>query len=138
MFVDEPALGLHARAQRDFLRFIDERVATRCQVLYSTHSPFMVQTGKLERVRLVADRGGQDGTMVTADIRSADPDTLIPVQGALGYDLIQHLLQGRIVSSPRDSSDFTYLTVISNFLKEQGGRTSWTSAGRSRPWGAPE
>jgi putative AbiEii toxin of type IV toxin-antitoxin system/AAA ATPase-like protein len=124
VLLDEPALGLHPRAQRDFLRFIDERVAKRCQVLYSTHSPFMVQTGKLERVRLVEDRGAQEGTKVTAEIAGADRDTLIPVQGALGYDLVQHLLRGPDSLLVEGASDFTYLTVISNFLKEQGGRTS--------------
>jgi AAA domain, putative AbiEii toxin, Type IV TA system len=124
VLLDEPALGLHPRAQRDFLRFIDERVAIRCQVLYSTHSPFMIQTGKLERVRLVEDRGGQEGTRVTPEISAADPDTLIPVQGALGYDLVQSLLRGPHGLLVEGASDFTYLTVISNFLKAQGGRTS--------------
>jgi hypothetical protein len=124
VLLDEPALGLHPRAQRDFLRFIDERVATRCQVLYSTHSPFMVPNGRLERVRLVEDMGGQEGTRVTPEISAADPDTLIPVQGALGYELVHHLLGGRHSLLVEGTSDFTYLTVISNFLREQGG---WTS-----------
>jgi hypothetical protein len=124
VLLDEPALGLHPRAQRDFLRFIDERVATRCQVLYSTHSPFMVQTGKLQRVRLVEDKGGQVGTTVTPEISAGDPDTLIPLQGALGLDLVRHLLRGPQSLLVEGASDFTYLTVISNFLKQQGGRTS--------------
>jgi hypothetical protein len=124
VLLDEPGLGLHPRAQRDFLRFIDERVAKRCQVLYSTHSPFMVQTGKLERVRLVEDKGGQEGVKVTAEMRTASPDTLIPVQGALGYDLVQYLLRGPHSLLVEGASDFTYLTVISSFLKEQSGRTS--------------
>jgi hypothetical protein len=124
VLLDEPALGLHPRAQRDFLRFIDERVATRCQVLYSTHSPFMVPNGKLEQVRLVEDAGGQDGTRVTQEISAADPDTLIPVQGALGYELVHHLLRGRQGLLVEGASDFIYLTVISNFLKEQSGGTS--------------
>lgn len=123
VLLDEPALGLHPRAQRDFLRFIDERVATRCQVLYSTHSPFMVQTGKLERVRLVEDKGGQVGTTVTPEISAGDPDTLIPLQGALGHDLVRHLLRGPQSLLVEGASDFTYLTVISNYLKQQG-RTS--------------
>jgi energy-coupling factor transporter ATP-binding protein EcfA2 len=34
ILLDEPGLGLHARAQADFLRFIDERLSKRCQVVY--------------------------------------------------------------------------------------------------------
>lgn len=41
ILLDEPAVGLHAKAQADFLRFIEERLAKRCQVIYTTHSPFM-------------------------------------------------------------------------------------------------
>jgi ABC-type cobalamin/Fe3+-siderophores transport system ATPase subunit len=45
ILLDEPGLGLHARAQADFLRFIDERLSKQCPVIYTTHSPFMVQPG---------------------------------------------------------------------------------------------
>jgi len=37
ILLDEPALGLHARAQKDFLRYIDEQLATTRQVIYTTH-----------------------------------------------------------------------------------------------------
>jgi predicted ATP-dependent endonuclease of OLD family len=42
LLLDEPGLSLHACAQADLLRLIDERLAPRHQVLYTTHSPFMV------------------------------------------------------------------------------------------------
>ena len=47
ILLDEPGLGLHGKAQADFLRFIEERLAPKRQVIYSTHSPFMVQPDKL-------------------------------------------------------------------------------------------
>lgn len=84
ILLDEPALGLHARAQADFLRFIDERLAPNQQILYTTHSPFMVEPSALERVRLVEDKGQEFGCVVTEDVTSTDPDTLFPLQGALG------------------------------------------------------
>src|SRR5450631_130911 len=76
ILLDEPGLGLHARAQKDFLRFIDERLAPRCQVIFTTHSPFMVQPDHLERVRLVEDKGQEIGSVISADIMSTDRDTL--------------------------------------------------------------
>ncbi len=91
ILLDEPGLGLHARAQHDFLRFIEQRLAKKCQVLYTTHSPFLVQPAHLERARLVQDEGRKKGSRVSSDILSIDKDTLFPLQGALGYDLAQHL-----------------------------------------------
>lgn len=120
ILLDEPGLGLHARAQKDFLRFIDERLAKRCQVIYTTHSPFMIQPGLLERARVVEDKGRETGSVVSSDVLTTDPDTLFPLQGALGYDIAQHLLISQdnlIVEGP---SDFAYLTVLSAHLRELG------------------
>lgn len=119
ILLDEPALGLHARAQADFLRFIDERLAQNHQVIYTTHSPFMVQPNHLERVRVVEDRGRERGSIVSKEVLATDPDTLFPLQGALGYDLAQHLFVAPHNLVVEGTSDFTYLIVISDFLKEK-------------------
>ena len=119
ILLDEPALGLHARAQKDFLRFIDERLASKHQVIHTTHSPFMIQPGKLERVRIVEDRGRENGVKISEDVLSTDPDTVFPLQGALGYDLVQHLFVSPHNLVVEGTSDFTYLSVVSDFLKDQ-------------------
>jgi predicted ATP-dependent endonuclease of OLD family len=121
ILLDEPALGLHAKAQADFLRYIEERLAPRCQVVYTTHSPFMVEPGKLERVRLLEDKTDDEsrepeGVTISADVTSTDQDTLFPLQGALGYDLVQHLFIGPHNLVVEGTSDYTYLTVISDYL----------------------
>ena len=120
ILLDEPAVGLHARAQADFLRFIEERLTKRCQVIYTTHSPFMVQPGKLDRVRLVEDLGKEAGAVVTQDVLTRDPDTLFPLQGALGYDLVQHLFVAENNLVVEGTSDYAYLKVISDFLVSKG------------------
>jgi energy-coupling factor transporter ATP-binding protein EcfA2 len=124
ILLDEPAVGLHAKAQGDFLRFIEERLTKRCQVIYTTHSPFMVQPGHLERVRIVEDRGKDEGGTVSTDVLSRDPDTLFPLQGALGYDLAQHLFVGPNNLVVEGTSDYTYFRVLSDFLAGQAGRSS--------------
>jgi energy-coupling factor transporter ATP-binding protein EcfA2 len=120
ILLDEPGLGLHARAQKDFLRFIDERLSKQCQVIYSTHSPFMVQPGRLDRVRLAQDGGRNAGSTITDDVLSADRDTLFPLQGALGYDMAQHLFIAPHNLVVEGTSDFTYLSLLSAFLIENG------------------
>lgn len=120
ILLDEPALGLHARAQKDFLRFIEERLAPKRQVIYSTHSPFMIEPSKLDRVRVVEDRGITLGAKVTSDVLTTDPDTLFPLQAALGYDIVQHLLIAEHNVVVQGTSDFTYLDTFSGFLQDNG------------------
>ncbi len=120
ILLDEPGLGLHARAQKDFLRFIEERLSKKCQVIYSTHSPFMIQPDKLHQVRLVEDKGREHGSQVTSDVFGTDSDTLFPLQGALGYDLAQHLFVAPHNLVVEGAADYTYLFLISDFLHAAG------------------
>ncbi|MDD3150932.1 MAG: AAA family ATPase, partial [Candidatus Gastranaerophilales bacterium] len=46
LLLDEPGLALHALAQADFMQYID-KLAKKHQVLYTTHSPFMVHSDRL-------------------------------------------------------------------------------------------
>ena len=82
----------------------------------------MVQTGKLERVRVVEDRGREIGSAVSGDVLSTDPDTLFPLQGALGYDLVQNLFISPNNLVVEGTADYTYLTVLSDFCREQDRR----------------
>lgn len=68
VLLDEPALNLHGQAQADFLRFINERLAANSQIIYATHSPFMVAPSHLERVRIVEDKGMDAGSVVSQDV----------------------------------------------------------------------
>lgn len=120
ILLDEPAHGLHARAQADFLRFIEERLAPKHQVIYTTHSPFMVQPGQLHRVRVVEDRGRETGAIVSREVLSKDKDTVFPLQAALGYDLAQHLFVAPHSLVVEGSADFTYLTLLSDALVAAG------------------
>lgn len=120
VLLDEPALTLHARAQADFLRFIEERLATTHQVVYTTHSPFMVETGRLERVRIVEDKGPDVGVKVTTEVMATERDSLFPLQAALGYDIAQSLFVGADNLLVEGTSDFTYLTLMSELLASQG------------------
>lgn len=120
ILLDEPAVGLHAKAQADFLRFIEERLAKRCQVIYTTHSPFMVQPGRLDRVRLVEDLGKDEGSVVSAEVLTRDRDTLFPLQSALGYDLVQHLFVAENNLVVEGTSDYAFLKLLSDFLISSG------------------
>jgi len=68
-------------------RFINDRLAPNHQVIYTTHSPFMVETGRLERTRVVEDKGSDLGAEVSTEALATDRDSLFPLQAALGYDI---------------------------------------------------
>ena len=119
LLLDEPGLGLHASAQADLLRFIDERLAPCSQVIYSTHSPFMIKSNALQRVRTVEDRD-EVGTVVSEDVYGVSRDTIFPLQAALGYELSQSLFvkaDNLVVEGP---SDILYMQILSEHLRGLG------------------
>lgn len=120
VLLDEPALTLHGKAQADFLRFINERLAPSTPVIYTTHSPFMVEAGHLERVRIVEDQGPPLGATCSSEILATDPDSLFPLQAALGYDIAQSLFVGPHNLIVEGSSDFIYLSVMSEICSSTG------------------
>ena len=115
ILLDEPGTALHAMAQKDFLRFMDERLAPRCQVVYSTHSPFMVDLQKLQRVRTVQDMDGR-GTVISQDASKNDRETVFPLQMALGYQMAQTLFMAPHCLMVNNPSDLIYLQVMGNLV----------------------
>lgn len=116
LLLDEPGLSLHALAQADLLRYID-KLSQRHQVLYSTHSPFMVHSDRLHQVRLVEDRL-KDGTVVTDNVTGSDPKTVFPLQAALGYTIAQNLFISKRNVLVEGPADLVYLRYFSAQLEE--------------------
>lgn len=121
VLLDEPGTSLHAKAQNDLLRYIDERVAPHHQVVYSTHSLFMIDPQRLERCRTVEDVDSV-GTVVSEQIWQARPDTVFPLLGALGVDLSQTLIIGPNQLLVEGPSDIVYINVMSDLLRSERGR----------------
>jgi hypothetical protein len=119
LLLDEPALALHATAQRDLLRYMEERLAPQHQVMYTTHSPFMIDPEHIERARTVMDVDGA-GTQVSADVFRVDEETVFPLQAALGYTLAQTLFLGPKNLLLEGPSDLIYLDVMDADLHDHG------------------
>lgn len=116
LLLDEPGLYLHARSQGDLLRHLEDDFYN--QIVYTTHSPFMVPTHQLDWVRTV-NIGEEEGTTVSND-PNGDARTLFPLQAALGYDLAQSLFVGPNNLVVEGVTDFWILSAVSAYLKEQG------------------
>lgn len=121
LLLDEPGLSLHAAAQRDLLRFIEEKLAPNYQVIYTTHSPFMIDSLKLDQVRTVYDtQDSKIGSVISSALEEKDSDTLFPLQAALGYTLAQNLYVSEKNLLVEGISDLIYLSHFSSLLNELG------------------
>jgi len=88
LLVDEPGVSLHARAQEDVLKVFED-IKDDVQVIYTTHSPHLVDINKLHRVLAVQrdDVANHRSTTVILDaarLGDASPDTLSPLQSIMG------------------------------------------------------
>ena len=132
LLLDEPGLSLHGRAQEDFLRYVDKELKPHHQLIYTTHSPFMVDPQNMDQVRIVQDMSierdptglaeDESGTKVLSEIHKATQDTLFPLQGALGYEIYQNLFIGPNCLIVEGVSDLLYIDTINGLLQSKGER----------------
>jgi len=123
LLLDEPGLSLHGTAQEDLLRYVKERLVPKHQVIYTTHSPFMVDSGNLRSVRTVEDvmKGTAVlGTNVGDEVLSTDSETLFPLRAALGYDITQTMFIGEHCLLVDRPSDLLYVQWASEELRRRG------------------
>lgn len=121
LLLDEPGLTLHGLAQGDLLRYFTEKLEPHHQIIYSTHSPFMVPHDNIMASRIVEDlvkvddrgRRTPTGTLVREDVLKADKDSVFPLQGALGYSLTQSLFIGKHTILVEGPGDILYLQALS-------------------------
>lgn len=90
LLLDEPGLSLHALKQQQF-RYTVGKLAGTNQVIYTTHSPFMVGSDELDLVRIVEMKDRTSGTKVHTRVAVDDHASLYPLQAALGYELAQSM-----------------------------------------------
>jgi len=117
LLLDEPGLNLHASAQNDLLQFIED-LSSNYQLLYTTHSPFMVDPEKLHRVRTILET--VNGSQISDSLQEKDPKTLFPLQAALGYDIAQNLFISKHNLIVEGVSDLIFLQAVSGELSSQG------------------
>lgn len=121
LLLDEPGVTLHPLAQKDLFLFF-ENLAQSNQMLYTTHSPFMVDSNHLERVRAVyIDTDGK--TVVSPDLRAAErakgknqPQSIYPAHAALGLSVSDTLLVNCNPVLVEGESDQVYLSALKNLL----------------------
>ena len=119
LLLDEPGLSLHGLKQQEFRSTIS-RLAETNQLLYTTHSPFLVGPDELNRVRVVEMIDRRAGTKVRTNATAEDPAALLPLQESLGYDLAQSLFSQQRNLLLESLTDFWYIEAVAQLLREAG------------------
>ena len=112
LLLDEPGIHLHPTAQQELITFF-EALSENNQILYSTHSPFLVDGEHLHRVRPVTeDETGH--SHISIGTWPKDRETIFPLQAAAGYAMVRGLFQHRQNVLVEGMSDYYYLHALSH------------------------
>ncbi|MBR0792692.1 AAA family ATPase [Bradyrhizobium manausense] len=115
LLLDEPGLYLHAKSQEHLLLHLRKDYDN--QIIYTTHSPFMIPADSIDVVRTVnIDENNASGTTVTKT-PTGDSRTLFPLQAALGYQLSQTLFVGHSNLIVEGVTDFWILSAVNAHLQ---------------------
>ena len=147
--LDEPGANLHSKAQADVLKLIN-KLSKDVPIIYSTHSPSMIEYDKLYRV-LAVQRTGEDEEdspteIVPAhELGTASQDTLSPILSAMGVDLShQEVIKKDNNILLEEMSGYYYLKAFwemtnqqqaANFIAATGTSKLPTLANMFRGWG---
>lgn len=125
VLLDEPGLSLHPLAQRDLSRFFDNLSNTH-QLLFTTHSPFLIDADRLDRVRKVyINEKGE--TVASSNLGvsrglngGVEAGATYAVHSALNLSVAESLLLGCTPVIVEGPSDQHYLSAIKNILIRLG------------------
>lgn len=123
--LDEPGISLHVNAQKELLKLFNHLADSGNQIVYTTHSPYMLDTENdgLYRIRAVVkdDEGNTSIYKTPYDSRIAplsQKDTLTPIINALGMNLNDTFgpSKDKINIVTEGMSDYIYICIMAKLL----------------------
>ncbi len=114
LLLDEPGIHLHLKAQFNLINFFQKLKETN-QIIYTTHSPFLIDENHLEQVRSIyQDKNGI--TKITDNNLIPDEKSVFPLQAALSYKTSQVIYKGLKQLLVEGDSDYNYIKAINKIL----------------------
>lgn len=121
--LDEPGVYLHVNAQRELLRLFYELCKNDNQVVYSTHSPYMIDSNNIINIRAIEkdERGNTNIYNTAYDNKlnaTSKRETLSPLVQAIGADLRFNIgPQGEKLNIVTEGiTDYMYYTAMLYYL----------------------
>jgi len=103
LLLDNPGLQLHPSGQKDLLSVLEE-LSKENQIIYTTHSPYLIDIEHLDKVRII-EKHNDNGTIINEKYYCSDLDSLKPIRDSLGFTLKDSLFisdENIIVEGPSD------------------------------------
>ena len=117
ILVDEPGLYLHAKAQEDVLHLLEKlSKADETSVIFTTHSPYLIDVDNLNRVLLV-EKDDRTGTHIVKCHKGAKQDTLTPIITKMGFNISKANLTKEKNILLEGISDYYYLQAFKKILE---------------------
>lgn len=119
LLLDEVGLQLHGTAQQKIIKFL-AKLSKQNQLLYTTHSAFMIDGDNLHNIRVVYEEKTDGSTKVSEDVWPKDKDALFPLQAALGYSIAQTLFFSKRQLVVEGIIDYWILKAMNEILPTTG------------------
>jgi predicted ATP-dependent endonuclease of OLD family len=120
LLMDEPDAFLSNQGQQDLLRLFQDfadRPEDQRQVVFVTHSPFLIDKNRADRIRVLDKGAGDEGTRV---VRNVGHNHFEPLRSALGGFVGETTFIGNCNLMVEGISDQILLAGMSNILRSQG------------------
>lgn len=124
--LDEPGVALHVNAQKQLINLFNDLALKNNQVVYTTHSPFMLNVDKLHHIRAI-DKNSDGITLVYPNVYNASlskyskEDILSPLLAAIGYDLKHDITPSaaKINVVTEGITDYIYIHSFMRYFKNK-------------------
>ena len=121
LLLDEPGLHLHPTAQQELMSFF-ENLSENNPLVYTTHSPFLIDGERIHRIRPVTE-DDTGHSRISVEGWPQDRETIFPLQAAAGYAMVRGLFQHKKNVLVEGLSDYLYLHSLNlhcHALRRQG------------------
>jgi hypothetical protein len=122
LLMDEPDAYLSSQGQQDLLRIFDgfaypEDDRRSCQVVYVTHSPFLIDKNHADRIRVLEKGEGDEGSRVLKD---AGRNHYEPLRSAFGGFVAETTFIGNCNLMLEGTADQVLIAGMATFLRSVG------------------
>ncbi len=123
LLMDEPDAYLSSSGQQDLLRifeafaFPEQEEVAPIQVVYVTHSPFLIDKNHVERLRVLEKGRNDEGTRVVAN---ASRNHYEPLRSAIGEFVAETTFIGSCNLILEGASDQVMIAGMSSWLRAEG------------------
>ena len=117
LLLDNPGWVLHPSGQKDLLNTLG-KIAEENQIIIATHSPFLIDKNKLDRIRMV-ERKRDVGSRIYEKFWDSMFDCFQVIRASIGADLSDSLFGHKNNIIVEGYSDKIYLEAMCDYLKKK-------------------